>query len=152
MTGAALAALEALLAGRAALGAALAGRAALAAPNRLAPGATDGGTESRGAVSAVPGATADARPSRGDEACGGALGRRANATINAKITAKAAAPNTQLSGTAARNGGVRSLAGGALSLPRSTRMVTAGELLRFARRLRSLSTDTGACAVQSAEG
>jgi len=147
----ALAAAEELLAGRAALGAALAGRATLAAPARLAPGATDGGAESRGAISAVLGATADVRPSSGDEACGGALGRKANATINAKITANAAAPSTQLSGTAARGGGACSLAGGVLSRPRSTRIVTAGELLRFARRLRSLSTEAGPCAVQSVE-
>jgi hypothetical protein len=154
--GAALDALGALLAVRAAdLAAVLTGRAELAAPVRLEPGAADGGVESRGAASAVLGAAADGRPSSGVAVCGGAFGRNANATINAKITANAAAPNTQLNGTAARCGIDRSLSGGRLSRVRSTRIVTAGELLRFERWLRSPSlggADTGPCATHSAEG
>ena len=152
--GAALAEAAALIAARAAgLGAAFAGRPALLTPGRLVPGAI-GGVASGGAGSAVLGAAADARPSSGTAARGGALGRMANATINATITANAAAPRTQLRGTAARMGEGRSLAAGALSRVRSTRMVTAGELLRFERTERSTSlggTEMGPCAVQSAE-
>jgi hypothetical protein len=150
--GAALAELAGLLAGRADLGAALLGRTEGAGPDRLAPGTTEGGVESRGTTSAVLGAAADARSSSGVTAWGGGLGRNANATINAKITANAAAPTTQLRGTAARWGDVRSLASGALWRARSTRMVTAGELLRFARTRSLAGTDGGPCTLQSAEG
>jgi len=148
--------LTALLAGRAlAFGAAAAGRAELAAPERLVPGATEGGTASRGAASGVLGAAAGARPSSGVIACGGALGRNANATISATSTANTAAPTAQLSGTAGR-GRKRSLDGGTLSRARSTSSVTAGELLRFERTRASLSLGGGAgttsCGVQSVEG
>jgi len=128
----------------------LVGRAELEPPGRLVPGATDGGWESRGAGSAVLGAAAEVRPSSGETACCGALGRKANATVNAKITANAAAPKTQLNGTAARCGLVRSLTGTTLSRLRSTRIVTAGELLRFARRLRSRSLGGGAATCSGA--
>jgi len=145
-----------LLAGRADdLGALLGGRAELVVPGRLAPGATDCGVASRGATSAVLGAAADGRPSSGATACCGALGRMANATINAKTTANTAAPSTQLSGTAARCGTIRSLTDGTLSRARSTKIVTAGELLRLARKLGSLGGTVGAGgeeARKSAEG
>lgn len=137
--GATLAELAVLLGGRADdLGALLGGRAELVVPERLVPGATDCGVASRGASSAVLGAAADGRPSSGATACCGALGRIANATTNARTTANAAAPSTQLNGTAARCGRIRSLTGGMLSRARSTRIVTAGELLRLARKFRSL--------------
>jgi hypothetical protein len=153
--GATLAELAALLAGRADdFGALPGGRAELVVPERLTPGATDRGEASRGATSAVLGAAAEGRPSSGATACCGALGRMANATINARSTANRAAPSTQLSGTAARCGSIRSLTGGTLSRARSTKIVTAGELLRLARKLRSLggATGGGAEARKSVEG
>ena len=134
-----------------------AGRGVLAEPaaERFEPGAADGGRESRGAASVTRGVAAEARPSSGDAAWGGALGRKANTTITAKIRANAAVANSQIRGTAARWGGVRSLAGGALSRARSTRIVTAGELLRLERTRASTSVneaEAGPCGVQSAEG
>jgi len=153
--GAGLAELTVLLAGRAEdLGALLGGRAELVVPGRLAPGATDWGVASRGASSAVLGAAADGGPSSGATACCGAFGRMANATIKARTTANSAAPSTQLSGTAARCGAMRSLTGETPSRARSTRMVTAGELLRLARKLRSLggAAATGGGARKSTEG